>query len=222
MSRWFRVDDGLVDDPKVQQLSDRLFRAVINLWCITSQNGGNFPPIEQIAFKLRLSPAKSAKVVDELRAAGLVDDDDQGSRPHNWNGRQFKSDVSTDRVKQFRERQRNVSPAVSETPPETEQRQNRNIAPNGASKSYAFEDGIIRLSEKDFSKFETAYPRIDLRAELLSLSKWAADQGPENWFHAVKAALANKNRAAKERAERPANGQLPLTPSGNPWPEGIT
>jgi hypothetical protein len=93
------------------------------------------------------------------------------------------------------------------------------IAPDGASsisKTYAFEDGIIRLTEKDFSKWEQAYPQLDLRAELLSLSKWAVEQGPQDWFHAVKGALAKRNRESKERRERPANG------TGNPLFEGIT
>lgn len=225
MSRWFRVDDGLVDDPKVQQLSDRLFRAVINLWCITSQSDGNLPPADQVAFKLRLPPAKAAKVLAELRGAGLIDDDETGARPHNWNGRQFKSDVSTDRVKQFRERQRNVSSAVSETPPDTEQIQSRaetDIAASAASTNgkYAFETGVVRLTAKDFSQWKEAFSNLDLRAELIALAPWAAEQ--QNWFHAVSGALAKRNREEKLRREKPANGQALLTPSGNPWPEGIT
>jgi hypothetical protein len=119
MSRWFRVDDGLVDDPKVQQLPDRLFRAVINLWCITSQGGGNLPPIEQIAFKLRVSATHARTLLAELQARGLIDEDERGTRPHNWNGRQFRSDTSTERVKRFRQRQRNVSETANETKPET-------------------------------------------------------------------------------------------------------
>ncbi len=116
MSRWFRVYDDVVDDPKLQRLSDGLFRATINLWCITSQNGGLLPSVEDIAFKLRTTPAKARKLLGELRLAGLIVDDETGTHPHNWNGRQYKSDVSSERVKRFRERERNVS----ETPPETE------------------------------------------------------------------------------------------------------
>jgi hypothetical protein len=37
-----------------------------------------------------------------------------GLSPHRWNERQYKSDVSTERVKRFRQRPRNGS----ETPPE--------------------------------------------------------------------------------------------------------
>jgi len=120
MSRWYRVYDDLVDDPKVQRLEPSLFKALINLWCLTSANGNALPPIDEIAFKLRMKPEKVQRVLTELRAAGLIDDDERGARPHNWNERQFISDVSTSRVKRFRERRRNVSPAVSETAPKTE------------------------------------------------------------------------------------------------------
>src|SRR5688572_1483904 len=120
MSRWFRVYDDLVDDPKVQRLKPALFKALINLWCLASKNGGTLPPPNDIAFKLRMTGAQVDGVLDELRAAGLIDDDETGTRPHNWQGRQFKSDVSNERVKRHRERQCNVTSTVTETPPETE------------------------------------------------------------------------------------------------------
>ena len=120
MSHWFRVHDDLVDDAKIQRLEPPLFKALINLWCLASANDGVFPSIDVIAFKLRMKPEKALRVLNQLRAAGLVDDDEKGARPHNWDQRQFKSDVSTVRVKRFRERRGNVSTAFSETAPETE------------------------------------------------------------------------------------------------------
>ena len=120
MTRWFRVYVDLVDDPKVQRLDPALFKALINLWCLASANDGALPPIDEIAFKLRMKREKAQRVLTELRAAGLIDDDERGARPHNWDERQFTSDGSTPRVKRFRERRRNVSPAVSETGPESE------------------------------------------------------------------------------------------------------
>ena len=125
--RWFRLYDELVDDPKVQMLSDLHFRALINLWCLASRNGGVLPPINETAFSLRMKPEKASEIFGQLRLAGLIEDDDGGlgvTRPHNWNGRQFKSDVSNERVKRHRERQRivtgPVTNAVTATPPETE------------------------------------------------------------------------------------------------------
>jgi hypothetical protein len=120
MTRWFRVYADLVDDPKVQRLDAALFKALINLWCLASANDGALPPTDEIAFKLRMKREKAQRVLTDLRAAGLIDDDERGARPHNWDERQFKSDGSTPRVKRFRERRRNVSPAVSETGPESE------------------------------------------------------------------------------------------------------
>lgn len=96
-------------------------------------------------------------------------------------------------------------------------------ASNGNGK-YEFESGIIRLTAKDFDKWQKAFSHLDLAAELTGLTKWAGDQGPENWFFAVSGALAKRNRELKKQTDLARRGgpQLPLTPSGNRWPEGIT
>jgi hypothetical protein len=132
MTRWFRVYIDLVDDPKVQRLNAALFKALINLWCLASANDGALPPIDEIAFKLRMKCEKAQRVLTELRAAGLIDDDESGAHPHNWDKRQFTSDGSTPRVQRFRERCRNVSPAVSETGPESEAEAERKTPSQGS------------------------------------------------------------------------------------------
>jgi hypothetical protein len=131
MTRWFRVYNDLVDDPKVQRLDPTLFKALINLWCLASTNDGVLPPIDEMAFKLRMKPEKAQQVLNDLRAAGLVDANERGTRPHNWDERQFTSDGSTSRVKRFRERRRNVSPGVSETTLETEAEAERKTPSQG-------------------------------------------------------------------------------------------
>jgi hypothetical protein len=135
MTRWFRVYDNFVDDPKVQRLDPSLFKALINFWCLASANDGVFPSIDVIAFKLRMKPEKALRVLNQLRAAGLVDDDEKGARPHNWDQRQYRSDVSTARVKRFRERRGNVSTAFSETVPETEAEAERRNPSQGTTNS---------------------------------------------------------------------------------------
>lgn len=222
MSHWWRAHDEAIDDPKLLLLSDRAHRAWFNLCCLTSANGGTFPNVKVILLKLRLSKVRLASVLAELKEAGLIDEDEAGVRPHNWNGRQFKSDVSTERVKQYRERQRNVS----ETPPETENR-NREESEDAANAAvsagkYAFEAGIIRLTLKDFSKWQKAFSYLDLAAELTGLAHWAGEQGPANWFFAVSGALAKRNREMKKQIDLARQGgpARPLTPAGNPWPEG--
>ena len=43
--RWFRLYEGVVNDPKLQRLPAETFRGLINLWCVTSANGGKLPPM---------------------------------------------------------------------------------------------------------------------------------------------------------------------------------
>jgi hypothetical protein len=119
--RWWRAYEESLDDPKVQLLDPPVFKAWFNLLCLTSANGGVLPPMPHIAFKLRVPVLQAELVLSVLIEADLFEKREDGTiAPHNWNGRQYRSDVSTLRVKRFRKRKRNVSPTVSETPPETE------------------------------------------------------------------------------------------------------
>ena len=120
--QWLRLYENVVHDPKLQRLPGDIFKGLINIWCIASVNGGRLPPIEDIAFALRMSVAKAQDLINTLAAAGLIDDTEDGRMPHNWTGRQFKNDVSTARVKRHRERKQAVAgngmKPFHETPPE--------------------------------------------------------------------------------------------------------
>ena len=99
MGHWWRAYDECVDDPKLGKLTDRLHRAWFNLCCVASSNGGVLPPIADVAFKLRVNDEKAAELIAALVSAGLLDRRPDGKfEPHNWEARQFKSDVSTTRV----------------------------------------------------------------------------------------------------------------------------
>jgi hypothetical protein len=128
VSRWWRAYDDALNDPKVQGLEPDLFKAWFNVLCIASKYDetlhgtlpGTFHETADVAFHLRISVSDARFILEKLRARGLLDEAKNGAPiPHNWNGRQYKSDTSTDRVKRFRKRFGNVSV----TPPDTEQRQ---------------------------------------------------------------------------------------------------
>lgn len=119
MTRWFRYYDDSVNDPKVQRLPDAIFKAWVNLLCLASKNGGVLPSVADCAYALRLDERKMQSILEQLSECGLFDESEDGLKPHNWDGRQYKSDVSTNRVKRFRDKKRNVSVNVSETLDET-------------------------------------------------------------------------------------------------------
>ena len=176
MSRWFRLYDEMLDDPKVQRLHPALFKVLINLWCVASRNDGRLPSATDLSFSLRMTEDETFRAVSKLADAGFIDTDPATSeqRPHGWDARQFRSDTSTDRVRAHRER-RKTKGKPDNTPPaggsqgngdETfhgtgpEQRQNRadnsvtdvtgTIVPHPAMDFVkAVFDGGIRLLQRD-------------------------------------------------------------------------
>lgn len=113
--RWLRLYDDTINDPKVLKLPEAMRWHWIALLCVASKSEGVLPPLDDIAIQLRVTAAKATEIIAALVKAQLLDKMETGFAPHNWNGRQYKSDVSTERVKRFRNGKRNVSETVSET-----------------------------------------------------------------------------------------------------------
>lgn len=183
MSLWFRFYESALDDPKVQRLPGDLFKGWINILCLAKRHDGILPPHEDIAFALRMSGQDTTALLDALVACGLLDHDETGISPHNWNARQYKSDVSTDRVKRFRKRHE----TVSETPSETEQRQSRTDIPlanaNGHSPEFdpvkaLFDDGVRLLRDTGTNE----------RQARSLIGKWRKSHGDEATREAIQAA----------------------------------
>lgn len=128
MSRWLRINEDCIDHPKLLKLPEALRWQWLALLCVASKNDGVLPPIDDVALCLRVTEAKAAEYITKLVKAKLIDRDGDVFVPHNWTKRQFKSDTSTERVKRYREKKRNVSTSVPSVPetatataPETEQ-----------------------------------------------------------------------------------------------------
>lgn len=129
MSRWWRAEDTSIDHPKLLLLSDAMHRAWYTLMCVASANDGELPSVEHIAARLRIKPGHVAAWITHLVSAGLFDNDGGTFRPHNWNKRQYKTDVTdstnAERQKRYRNKRRNGSNGdsngVTDKRPETEQ-----------------------------------------------------------------------------------------------------
>jgi hypothetical protein len=77
--------------------------------CLSAENGGDLPPVEDIAYHLRIPDVETIELMRQLSDAGFLDMSEDGPPVlHNWNGRQQFSaiDNSADRVRKFRERQK--------------------------------------------------------------------------------------------------------------------
>jgi hypothetical protein len=127
MSRWFRMYDDLLDDPKVQRLPPALFKTWVNLLCVASRNAGKLPAVEDLAFALRTTEEAIQVDLEVLARAGLIDEENGSSSPHNWDKRQFKSDADPtaagrQRKKRDRDKEETVTrdTPVTSHPPEAE------------------------------------------------------------------------------------------------------
>jgi len=134
-----------VNNAKVQSLPSPLFKAWVNLLCLAKDNEGAIPPIEEVAFQLRCTEVQARRWIRDLADRRLFDQLEAGVKdsplvPHDWERHQYVSDLSTGRVRRYRESKAKRLDVVSETedeatrkppgnvsvtPSETEQRQSR-------------------------------------------------------------------------------------------------
>lgn len=206
MGRWFRFHDDALNDPKVQTLDGETFKAWVNLLCLASQNDGKLPKLDDLAFALRRSPNDVETLLERLLNATLIDRLNGGENgyhyaPHGWSERQYKSDSSSERVKRYRQRFRNVTETAPDTETETET-ENPPNPPCGGKPDYAFFGKVIRLLPRDLEQWCKTYHAIpDIMAELVSIDAWlvaptTADAKRKSWFHTVAGALNRKHQEA--------------------------
>ena len=99
--RWFRFYTEALDDPKVQRLPCELFKHWVNLLCLAGRCDGRglLPPMEDIAFGLRLSEEQVGRACMDLCERGLLDYDphEQRYRMAAWGERYAASPRLTGR-----------------------------------------------------------------------------------------------------------------------------
>lgn len=178
LSKWFRLYNEVLNDPKVQALDAETFRHWINLLCIASMKDGVLPDVADIAFHLRIEKNAVVTLLERLLNATLIDKLNGGTNgyhyaPHNWDKRQYKSDTSTERVKRFRQRSETVTVTPPDTDTDTDTEQN---------KKYIHQPKQVRSKDSKsdlFDKFWLGYPR--------KVGKGAAEKA---WVKAVQSTEA--------------------------------
>jgi hypothetical protein len=156
---WLRLYTDILNDPKVQNLPPETFKSWINVLLVAKTHGdphGYLPDIDAIAFRLRISPSEASSIIENLKSINLLDQFKSGIKPHNWNGRQYISDVSTERVKRHRKRQRNVSV----TPPEQNRTEQKDKEAGAKAPKKVSNENL-------FLEFWEVYPRKVARGDAL-------------------------------------------------------
>ena len=66
---WIKLHREILDQRDINEISDRSFRVLINLWLLASEDrelNGNLPSIEDIAFRTRISESDIINAIQEL------------------------------------------------------------------------------------------------------------------------------------------------------------
>ena len=138
------MHQDILHNPKIVTLSDRQHRVWINCLLLADADDGVLPKIRDIACYLRMSIQDAELVLSELVEVDLIDvtvtiGAPRTLRMHDWKAHQYISDVSTDRVRKFRNKNSNgkdetfheTFQTVSETSPESYSYSESEKNPNG-------------------------------------------------------------------------------------------
>jgi hypothetical protein len=172
--QWFRMYAEAVDDEKLRLLAfeDRWhFVAILCLKCMGTLDS-DAPHLERrIALKLGLQMAELEKVKNRLLEVALISENWQ---PIKWDSRQFESDVSTERVRNFRKSKETFQKRFGNAPETPQNRTEQNRTDTPVSRVFGhwrkeFDHPKAQLDPKR-TKLITdalkAYPEADLIASI--------------------------------------------------------
>lgn len=109
MTLWFRFYGNAINDPKILKLPEATRWRWVAVLSAASQCDGAIPAADDLALMLRINMQQTLELLITLERAKLLDKTETGFRPHKWEQYQYKSDVSTDRVKKHRAKKQTVS-----------------------------------------------------------------------------------------------------------------
>lgn len=110
---WLKLSVDLPDHPKVANLSDRAFRALIGAWCYAArfETDGYLPTAAARPVGI------TKRAADELEAAGLIHPNGSGWHIHDWDQHQptaeeikRRRDMAATRQERYRRKLREEAP----------------------------------------------------------------------------------------------------------------
>jgi len=129
---WIKLYQDILSDPKMGRLSDSAWRRCIELFLLAGEHeerDGNLPSMGDIAWQLRLTDEQLNKDIDELAAVGIITRiDERHVFVTKFSDRQ-QAISSTERWRQWRDRQRQKEYGTTPDKPKTNKGQTK---PNGS------------------------------------------------------------------------------------------
>ena len=105
---WMKLWYEILDDPKIGMLSDHLKWTTIQMFLCAGENNkdGLLPPVEYLAWRLRVQANQLSKDLEALARTGIIQQTPEGWFVTNFKARQAKP-TKADYMRRRRERERN-------------------------------------------------------------------------------------------------------------------
>ena len=198
---WFRMWTDAVDNPKLRLLAFEDRWHFVALCCL--KRAGIVDKLDDpnrdrmIAVKLGVQARELDEIKRRLLEVRLIDEQ---LNPIGWDDRQFQSDRSTERVRAFRERRRNVSETPPETETETETEKKDARARDPAP------EGLNLDAWERWEQYRRAIRRPIKPASVLAAQRKLAGYGSEQ-AAVVEHSIANGYQGLWEPKDGPRRGQ---------------
>lgn len=185
---WIKLYRDLLDDPDWHELDGDDAKALVMLWLIASEDGGNLPDIRKISFRLRTTQNDALQLLNRLS---------------HW--------LEQDDISAISERHHGDAPETEEETEREEEKTANAVVP--VQKEYAFNGGVIKLSQKHFDSWTKAYANLPLQAELTARDAYlssdrATNDDRKNWFISTSKYLANRSSDVLANAQAPPVKQI--------------
>lgn len=116
---WIRLYCDVHNNPKVQRLQPELFKFWVNVLSVAgTRPGGILPAPDELSWILRVDAGVCSRSLSDLVSARLLIRVGSAYKPYDWDDRQYESDTSNGRTKEWRKRRRDASVTSHVTPSE--------------------------------------------------------------------------------------------------------
>lgn len=168
---WLRLYRGTVNNPKLQRLGLEVVGFWTNCLCL-SDDDGYLPAVSDIAWSMRLNETQVETFLETLQRNNLVDAEEGGTlRLHDWSEHQKVSDLSTDRVRKFREKQQKTAPQTEKPGHETPCNVSETVQIRTDTEKK--EKNMSGSSAPDgFEQFWKSYPRTPNMSKVKAAKAW--------------------------------------------------
>lgn len=239
---WIKLYHEVLDDPKMGQLPDRIWRRAIELFLMAGERdaGGELPPTKDIAWRLRCSVPELRLDLTELQSAGIVSAVEDGWIVTNFSKRQAPIS-SAERQRRYRERHRtgDKDNGVDVTKRNVTRNDNSNDAmrldididkeedidkegedDHGNQESFQpyIRQFLAILGRKRFNNKAQHNAALDLLekypADFMDAARWAADQGMDlgKALTSMRTALPKWHSSSDKAAQKAKAAKLPKHP----------